>query len=323
MGIIIGGSGSTGSSLLAQLLNRHSAIFCGPETALFTKPDLYKNWAAARNKIPGKGLKGDGWHRYNGIDLPERAFGIPSSDIRIMARYSKDLMSFANSFFDKVLKLHNKRTWAEKTPSNAISFHRLVNYPDILLVHCVRDPYDTIASLINRGFNAFYATALYLVNTAAALSARKTEFYVEIAYEKLVEDPEGQLKKILDKLNLEFEEHMLTPSGEEEGIDAWAYTETGAIGTKSVGRFDRLPKYEKNKIIALTEQLVINPAFADKYNIGLQGVPQICRMLDYTIRAADDSFKYNFKRPYYREYWERRLKAYPNTGKLFPVMIKE
>ena len=41
--IIIGGSGSSGSSLLATILNRHPEVAVGPELSLFNKPVLYEN----------------------------------------------------------------------------------------------------------------------------------------------------------------------------------------------------------------------------------------------------------------------------------------
>ena len=42
--IIMGGSQSTGSSLLVNILNRHSMLVAGPETYLFMHPKLYHHW---------------------------------------------------------------------------------------------------------------------------------------------------------------------------------------------------------------------------------------------------------------------------------------
>ena len=51
MPILIGCSPSTGSSLLRRILNRHSQVFCGPETSLLTKKGFYSDWDLYKNRI--------------------------------------------------------------------------------------------------------------------------------------------------------------------------------------------------------------------------------------------------------------------------------
>lgn len=322
MGIIIGGSGSTGSSLLAQMLNRHSAIFCGPETALFTKTKLYTEWAKAKKKIPGKGLKGDGWHRYNGIDLSEESFGLSVPEIQIMAESAQTFREFVDMLFAEVLKRTGKKIWAEKTPSNAIFFPRIrALFPDILFIHCVRDPYDTIASLINRGFNEFYATSLYLVNTSSALACRQDLLYSEIDYENLVTNPEGTLTKVLSLKGLEFESGMLHGTETNVHIPGWEYAETGKIGTKSIGRFHRLPDNQKQRIIEACHWIRINPEFGGKYGIDLWTIEELCRHFNYPFHFSGILPNARFRRLFLKEYLERWLKAYPNVGQSFPVLL--
>ena len=68
MQVIMGGSGSTGSSLLKNIMNRHQEIFAGGETAFFAKKMIYDNWLKARSRILKRklfGLRNFGWHIYN------------------------------------------------------------------------------------------------------------------------------------------------------------------------------------------------------------------------------------------------------------------
>ncbi len=70
--VIMGGSGSTGSSLLKNILNRNSKIFAGTETSLFCKKGIYFNWSSAKSRLLKRGVRGlrnFGFHIYNGTDL--------------------------------------------------------------------------------------------------------------------------------------------------------------------------------------------------------------------------------------------------------------
>jgi len=68
---LIGNSAGVGSSLLSQILNRHSQVFSGKDSHLFTKKVLYTNWEENKSRILSKGIKGlrsSGWHLYNGTE---------------------------------------------------------------------------------------------------------------------------------------------------------------------------------------------------------------------------------------------------------------
>ena len=51
MAIIIGGSGSSGSTMLIRKLSTHPDIFCGGETNFFNKEQLFENWNKNKLKI--------------------------------------------------------------------------------------------------------------------------------------------------------------------------------------------------------------------------------------------------------------------------------
>lgn len=322
MGIIIGGSGSTGSSMFAQLLNRHSRIYCGPETALFSKLELYTGWEKHKSKIPGKGLRNGSWHRYNGIDLAETDFLWKEKEIQNLTEETNNLEAFANLFFTRVLDANHKDIWCEKTPSNAIAFQQINNrFESGSIIHCVRNPYDTISSLMNRGFNVYYATALYLVNTAAGLSAKGAEIYQEVKYEELVDTPEKILKDIGSSLGFNFEAEMLAPSDEKVKIEGWAYSESDKIRKGSIGRFEKDHVGKKEQIINAVASLKISDSFCTIHQLQISTIEQICEELNYPFIQGNGKFKKILNNQRFVEQWNRLVKGYPYNFSNYPIEL--
>ncbi len=246
MPILIGGSPSTGSSLLRRILNRHSDIFCGPETSIFAKPVLYTNWNDKRHKIlrPSVfGLPNAGFHHYIGIDLDDE-YGISKNTCGEMIKKSENLSEFANLFYTPILERSEKTVWAEKTPANAFTLHHfLTEIPDSKVIHIVRHPLDVISSLFNRGKTVYEAIALYLLNTQSGLWSIEHPDHYMLKYEDLVSEPKDAVEDLCSFLEVGFEERMLSSDDVKSGVtkmDGWQYDESKCIEKGSVGRFQTL-----------------------------------------------------------------------------------
>ncbi|NNE25753.1 MAG: sulfotransferase [Saprospiraceae bacterium] len=256
MAIIIGGSPSTGSSLLRRILNRNAQVLCNGETALFTKEGLYLNWESAKSKLLSRsfaGLRSMGWHHLVGLtNLAD--YGLQSTDLHGLMEKSPDgFEPFTHEFFSKALMESGKSIWAEKTPANAFAFaYFLDQFPNGKVVHTVRHPLDTISSLINRGTSMFDAIALYLLNASAAMAVEEDSRYYVIKYEDLVSGNEKVIFKLCQFLNIEFSADMLEPEDSDgaDQMEGWAFKETDRIQKGSVGRFNRLDESTRNEIIA-------------------------------------------------------------------------
>ncbi|MBK7410802.1 MAG: sulfotransferase [Saprospirales bacterium] len=123
-GILIGGSPSTGSSVLVNMLNRHPDVVAGPETYLFIHPKLYTEWPAYRwfllHRSKWGGLKSIGWFRKNGADLLDPFYGWTQESLSAEIPQALDLPAFAEAFFSKSRKGKDASRWVEKSPSNAL-----------------------------------------------------------------------------------------------------------------------------------------------------------------------------------------------------------
>jgi len=192
-GIIIGGSPSTGSSLLRQILNRHSEINFAPETHIWCKERIFKHWDKYKLRFLKKslfGLSSEGLLSFIGIDKTE----IPDYDKKKtgeLLRSSPDIYTFFRLFMMEYFGLGGSQLYGEKTPANSINFKYILNTSqDVICIHTVRNPYDAIASLVARGNSPISATAFFLFNCAHGLDYREDQRLEIIRYEQLVHNPE-------------------------------------------------------------------------------------------------------------------------------------
>lgn len=269
--------------MLRQILNRHPEIVCGPETHLFCKSQLYNDWESSKNRIFKKsifGLKSSGFHPFNGMDISE----LPSLDrseyIKMLER-SKNVFEFWIDISMRLLELREGQVYGEKTPCNSIHFKEaLQSNQKLYCIHIYRNPYDTIASLVNRGKNPMQALALYLYNTSNGLRARDMDNYLSISYESLVQEPLVQMTKLLAHLGLDFSEQILKPSEVKNSavtkLESWKYDETEKVQSGSVNRFRKLDDKRKAVIHTLIQKVRLHSSISD-----INSIREICHELNY------------------------------------------
>lgn len=308
MSVVIGCSGSTGSSLLKTILNRHSQIFAGPEAAIFAFPQVYDNWETCKKKLL-KGIKNEDWQLRKGMILLQPEFGWERPDLEQMIAKSTSFQAFVKAFFDKPLKQTGKAKWVAKTPANAVGMAPfLAHFPKGKIIHTVRNPYDTIASLMARGINAYAATAYYVYNTAAATSNRGNQRYVEIKYENLVANPEAIIRTLLTFLELPFEAEILVAKHEKRAeattMKGWKHEETAAVKTSSIGRFQEQEAAQKELIKAAFSGFSISENYQQKRQIKYANGAELCELLGYEYLPGDTA-KYSFLLKKYK--WRDQL----------------
>ena len=328
--ILMGGSGSTGSSLLKNILGRHPNIFGSQETSLFAKAESYSNWEKIQKRIFKKkwaGLKNYGFHRYDRIDFDPKALGWTLDDIQDIAWHTDDFVEFSNTLFSKVAPSDQSIQWLEKTPANACCFQFFVQkFPTGKIVHTVRDPLDTIGSLVARGQSPYYATSVYLCNTAAALGLRHHAAYHEVKYENLVFSPEDTVRDICGFFGISYQNQMLTPGQEKHlestTMEGWHYDETEKVQTGAVNRFYSLPIHLQKKILSIISTIGLSEAGAVRYQTDITNILQIAQMYDYSLPDLSspkrDELSSTRKR-LQREHFSRILRGYSGITSLFQI----
>ncbi len=326
MRCFIGGSGSTGSSVLANVFNRHSQVFCGPETYFFTKHQLFENWQDSKASIVAGKLKSFAWHRYSKVDLLQDVYGWDQKKLADLTRYAHFIEEFAEEFFRAAASSHRKKFWMEKTPSNVYGFKSLPeHFPNCFLLHTIRNPYDTIASLNRRGFSIYYSTCLYLVNTCVGMAMRRYEKYIPVVYEKLVKSPEKEVSALCEHLGISFEAAMLEPASERFGqdIESWELSEHGRISAKSIGSFERASRFVQEEIVYTINALRLSPFYAKRYGCTIVDIPAICEFMGYE-HYEDGGFMNIFQLNIdkCRDHFSRITKGYPSILSKYPVIFR-
>lgn len=246
--VFIGGSGSSGSTLLSVLLDRHSQIACGPELSFFNKAAIFGDFVQMQRHFTRwikHGLRTDGYFRYYRFCTNLKDYGLSTTELTHWLKSSTNLREFCDQFISGILSRQGKRIFAEKTPSNAYCFPQLLQlYPNAHFIHIYRGGRDVVCSLRKRGYSWFEASSMWLYNTAAALRLEEHPSYLAIAYEHLVKQPRQTLEQVCHALGIPFEQTMLHPQMNSREVDgdasqSWTLNPGKTISPRSVGRYWR------------------------------------------------------------------------------------
>ena len=231
-------------------------------------------------------LRDNSWHHIRGLQLDDE-YQTTMDELHQLIRHSLSFASFVNAFYDQELRNQGKSEWAEKTPANNMNIGLFLDsFENARFIHICRNPYDTVASLVNRGKTVFDASANYLINTVNGLEYVDHPRVYTIRYEDIVNETEKSIIKLMHFLGLEFEPGQLVPDGEEKGIvkmEGWQYSETSTVGSASTNRFERMPDQLQKLILSALGRLQL------KNFTGCNNIKDICDAMSYEYLPYDNS----------------------------------
>ncbi len=250
--IFIGGCGRSGTTLFREVLNRHSQVFCGPETSMFGLPfnpeNLIEPWSLNRAET---------------ISQVEDAC---------------NLIAFAERFYRSQAALNNKARWADKTPNNVRAISKILTwFPNAVFIHLIRDGRDVVCSLRNHPKERIVGGKIqpvvtnrpivecatrWLDDTMKGLAFNTHPRYYEVRYEDLVGDFEGTIRSVCSVIGVDFESSMLIASGNQENSKPGRLVNnkraTAPISATSVGRWRKdLTSDEMQGFINIAGELLI------------------------------------------------------------------
>ncbi len=131
-----------------------------------------------------------------------------------------ELLALFREFLDELyaapLAQFNKRRWLDDTPRNFLGADFLLSmYPQMKLIHMLRDPRDVIASYgkqvwaSHQGDVNIQVVAGQIRSWCALRETLPAESYCELRLEDLVAAPEATLRHLCDFLELDFHPAML------------------------------------------------------------------------------------------------------------------
>ena len=244
--IVVGGCHRSGTSLVRRLLDSHSHVHCGPEVPFFR--DFYGDY----------------------FDDPLRHLRFATT-ARTLLPEDELLVVLGRAFVqlhERAAMSQGKGRWADKAPENVLylkEWERLLR-DRWLFVHVVRNPLDTIASMMERPFPLTLPTDLagrishYLRYTAAGIQFQTShpDRYRCVLYEQLATEPEETLASLMQWLGEQFEPAQLDLDGvrHQEGLEDPKIAVATQVHADSVGRWrSLLSRVEAEEIACRTEGL--------------------------------------------------------------------
>lgn len=327
MPIIIGGCGGSGTSLLRQVLNRHSKIYIAPETHVFAKNRIYRDWDSARGQLTKRsvfGLRTSGLTMFTGFDLKHSDF----TSANPLDNKENDFTEVVEQLFSKPMNAKGKVIWGEKTPNNAYHFPDILRtLPNSKCIMMVRNPYDNITSLINRKYSISHAVSRYLLTNAFGLRVQDTQRLIILKYEDLVKSPQRTLHTLMDQLGLGYEDKMLHPgkASPDDGthMGGWLLDESEAIQPTAVHRFDTNSIDLKAKIKRAVYKLRIRQDLMEKFSLA-RNVKSISKKLKYDYLGMGelrDDCKWMSKELSIIKL-NRSIRGYGQPFNQFPIVIR-
>lgn len=324
MSILMGGSSSSGSSMLRYALNADSRIFSGAELNFFNKDIFFDDWNRYKYLLLGspRRLSTSGWAQYPGHRLLHQDYKWSAYELRQLVGDSQSLKEFYVSFFSRALSENAATHWVEKTPSNTYCFERFLKLDAAnKVVHVVRNPYDTIASLLRRGHSPFFAVGTWIYNNSAAMSVASSDRYHRIVYEDLVREPDSIFSSLFEFIGIP-ESSSVTVRPEKTdalGIGTWGASPKGPVTANRVGGFFELDTDLQEKVKYAFSAFRVRDSVLVKKGLISSSGKELCDALGYDFYSSSSSRKIKFDFDLGFDWLKRTLLGYRTGMNNYPA----
>jgi hypothetical protein len=333
----VGGCGSSGTTLLAHLLSKHPAIGSGPEFNCFNHFEIYDFPLFKKNfqkMYSGKCMPW-GYIDIHVFMTYREEYGIDFESLKAWVEQSNSTEEFFEKLCRHISNRFGTELFLEKSPTNVYSFRILADqFPNVPLVHLVRDGRDVAASLMKRGFNLYFAGTRWLYDTLCGMNARDSQNYLEITYENMVYDPDETLRNIFTHVGVNAEDYgkEKPKNGSAAGVyqedwkkrkepNAWNQTPADPVSTASIGRYKK--RFSKEELSTLY-RIRLTDKSRENLRTDIKTFGELIEHLGYDT-SIQDVASANAGKRLHEKYLElqdyfRRLNRYKNNGQYaFPV----
>ena len=202
------GSARSGTTLLRLMLNAHAEIAVPPESRF-----IVELWPGSDAEVGVDSILRalSSHNRFQAWDLPIEAVREEMGPASTAAY--RDILE---AVYGAYTRINGKKRWGDKTPRYVENIPLLAGlWPESRFIHLVRDGRNVALSYANVPFGprtVSKAAALWAKRVAKGLADGRSlppGRYIEIRYEDLVEDAEGETKDLCDFLQVDFDPGML------------------------------------------------------------------------------------------------------------------
>jgi hypothetical protein len=251
--IIVAGFPRSGTTMLQLMLHAHPRLAVPPETR-FVLEGYQRRHSFGDLRDPAKRRELATWivskktFRDLGLDRDQITEEIVAGPATLGSAYGIVFRGYARRF--------GKPRWGDKRPAYLHNLHVIkALFPDVQIVNIVRDGRDAIASLMEMPWNKsdiYRAIASWNMGVDRARTAARRlgpDTFYELQYERLVADPETELKGLCEFLGEQFDPAMTEPANVATVAvpkrKAWHERTHSAVTNARVGRWqDRLEPWQ-------------------------------------------------------------------------------
>ena len=238
--IFVLGCPRSGTTLLRLMLRAHPRIAIPPETRLLLDAYEHRGAYGDLRRLPNRQALAE-WivagagTRFNGLGLDPRSVAdeIIAGPPTLGSALEIALRAYARRL--------GKPRWGDKRPGYVQHIDVLLRmFPDAQIVHLVRDGRDCVAELKRTpwwrmGVYHAIATWTQAIDAGQAAGSRlPSDAYIEIQYERLASDTEGELRRLCAFLCEEYVPSMVTPRGTPE----WKRWHVDSSGRRRLERWE-------------------------------------------------------------------------------------
>ncbi len=198
-GVFVVACGRSGTTLVREILCRHSAFAGGPETLFFVKT----------------------------LDLGYLSVlsDVPVQELEALRQRSTSLVRFAEGYYRMMAAREGKPRWLDKTPMHVRALPRILrSFPRARVIHVIRDGRDVACSLRHHPRQRVHRGRIvpnrvdrpmeecarrWVQDTSLGRALAGHPRLTELRYERLVADPEREMREICRFLEEPFEPGML------------------------------------------------------------------------------------------------------------------
>lgn len=284
--IIVFGCPRSGTTLSQLILSSHSNIAVAPETrflmSTYNRRLQFGDLEERKNRLGlARYIVNKEGNRFEDLILDRDAI------VEEIVDGPPTVGSALGIVFRAYARRFDAARWGAKFPG----YHRHLEairrmFPDAHLIHVVRDPRAAIASLKRmpwwkRGTHASVATWAQATEHAREAMRRWPSAVHEIQYERLLADPEGEVRALCSALGEEFDPNMLTPYRVSDAIPArkrWQDNTRKPFTTEALEKWrDELDPWE----LALCETVLRRGMRRYGYELSGAGLPPVKRLAGY------------------------------------------
>lgn len=317
--VLVGNSPSSGSTLLADLLDSTPFTACGNELNFWSNKYLYDF-----DKFKKNPHKFSNTHQLTSTAIfPHYRFlsqyGIEKKLWHKWINESENVQEFSSTFSKHFLSYRQKDKDGivfEKSPENINTIEVfLAAFPDSYFINIIRDPLYVYASCLKRGFGNYISAINWMIDSAVVKEQLSNPNFIQIKYEDLVVNPFEIVSEIIQKISGrsvsadELKECYQSNNYKKRNsnkIKSWEISQYGDVKNANQKELD--PKVIEN--FSAVSNYRISDAYAKMFGIKPISYKELAEFFEYHLPPSESSLvKKNMK-----DYRKLSAKSYRMAG---------